>query len=195
MSHPTRSATLSLVACAALAIACKPYNPNRELAPLLPMDEAAPAFIAANCAVPVKVVRTSLPQGSSRQTFIEHFCEDLRDIKSPRTTMGVQFNEDTRQIVYMYLYVSADTTADVDAQFNRVYAALIDPYVTPLMRRGVRKFSKEHGWGNSDAWSDFDRPGDSFQLTVFGEPEPSVKLLIRPRFDVASSPSAPNPEG
>ncbi len=179
MPHPARSVTLALVACAALAISCS-GTPSASLDPFLPIDEAAPAFIAANCAVPVNVARTFFRQGSSGQTLVKHTCKDGRDVKTPRISMAVQFSEETRQVVYVYLSVSADTTAELDAQFNRVYAALVGPYVTPLWREEVRQFSRS-AQGDAAAWTDLNRPGDSFQIRGFGEPLPSRTLAIRTR--------------
>lgn len=169
------------LALVATVSACS--SSRQRLEPLLPMDDAAPVFISANCALPVKVVRTVRPPlhlGDPKHVLVEHICEDLRDITAPKLSMAVQFDEDTRRIVYMYLFVGASDVTEVDLQFERAYSALIEPYVTPIRRAAIRKFSSQRWAGEGGGeWNDFDIPSDVFAVTVAVAPRPSRELMIR----------------
>jgi len=145
----------------------------------LPMNEKAPAFISAHCAVPVNVIRTTERHGFTEHVVARHVCDDLRKNAKRTLSMVVQFDETTQRITEMQLLVRAGDAAVVDAEFDRAYAALIDPSVTPAMRGTIRKFSKRTFGEGGSSWWDFDHPGDSFEITAYGEPFPHRWLAIR----------------
>ncbi|MCE9577277.1 MAG: hypothetical protein K8W52_29280 [Deltaproteobacteria bacterium] len=153
----------------------KPYEA------LLPMNDAAPAFIAGHCAVPV--TRTTERHGLSEHVLVRHVCDDQRDHAKRTLSMVVQFDETTRRITELQLLVRADDAAVMDAEFDRAYAAMIDPYVTPVMRGTIQKFSKQTF--NGSEWWERDPPGGTFKITAYGEPEAYRWLQIQVPIDHA----------
>lgn len=179
MTHrKTRARWMTLALMATAASACAPANAQR-VEPLLPMDEKAPAFIAAHCAVPVTVGRTTARHGLAQHGLVRHVCDDQRDNAKRTLSMVVQFDETTRQITELQLLVSAGASAVVDAEFDRVYAAMIDPYVTPAMRGTIRQFSRQTFGGGGHDWWELDHPGGSFKITAQGGSESHRWLEIR----------------
>ena len=124
-------------ACLAAAVACSPAKVDS----LLPMDGAGPAYVAAHCAVPVRITRRTVGEGDDAQTLVDHRCLDSRSPQ--RLILAVEFNEATGQTVDLELGVSERTRSEADASFQRHYAAFVEPYIAASQRDAARTFAME----------------------------------------------------
>ena len=124
-----RSEWTGSIAVALVAVGCS----SPKFDPLLPMNEAGPKFIAANCPVPVKVHRRTVGEGDAARVLVDHDCLYDRDGDALSLTMTMTFDEATKQVVELQVMAGApggardtvpgDTACDYGAMRDQYRAA------------------------------------------------------------------------
>ena len=133
-----RSRTIGL-GWAVVAIGCSSSDPKFD--PLLPMDAAGPAFIAANCPGQVTSRRTTVGNGDTSKVLVRHDCIDARHGLGLSLNMTVTYEEATKRIVELQVAAGGGPGIDVDTPFARLYTSLVEPYLQPSRREAIRTFA------------------------------------------------------